>query len=63
MGTATVTLTREQLTLVVKGVPAQVCARCGKEYVAAEITSQLLKADEDAASSGVQMDIREYKAT
>ena len=49
--------------LVVKGVPAQVCARCSEEYVAAEITSQLLKAAEDAASSGVQVDIREYKAT
>ena len=63
METAPVTLTREQLTLVVKGVPAQVCARCGEEYVAAAITSQLLKAAQDAASSGVQMDIREYKAT
>ncbi len=62
LGTATVTLTREQLTLVVKGVPAQVCASCGEEYVAAEITSQLLKAAEDASSSGVQVDIREYQA-
>ena len=53
-GTATVTLTREQLTLVVKGVPAQVCTSCGEEYVASDITSQLLKAAEDAASSGVQ---------
>ena len=32
-GTATVTLTRDQLTLVVKGVPAQVCDNCGEEYV------------------------------
>ena len=61
-GTATVTLTREQLTLVVKGVPAQVCASCGEEYVGSEITSQLLKAAEDEAASGVQVDIREYKA-
>ncbi len=62
LGTATVTLTREQLTLVVKGVPAQVCDSCGEEYVGSEITSQLLKAAEDAASSGVQVDVREYKA-
>ena len=62
LGTATVTLTREQLTLVVKGVPAQVCASCCEEYVGSEITSQLLKAAEDAASSGVQVDLREYKA-
>ncbi len=62
LGTATVTLTREQLTLVVKGVPAQVCASCGEEYVGSAITSKLLKAAEDAASSGVQVDVREYKA-
>ncbi len=62
LGTATVTLSREQLTLVVKGVPAQVCNRCGEEYVASEITSQLLKAAEDASSSGVQVNIREYQA-
>ncbi len=62
LGTATVTLTREQLTLVVKGVPAQVCTSCGEEYVGSEIASQLLIAAEDAASSGVQVDVREYKA-
>ena len=60
LGTATVTLTRDQLTLVVKGVPAQVCASCGEEYVTSEITSQLLKAAEEAAASGVQVDVREY---
>ena len=46
--------------LAVKGVPAQECASCGEEYVGSEITSQLLKAAE--ASSGVQVDIREYQA-
>ena len=57
-GTATVTLTREQLTLVVKGVPAQVCENCGEEYV----TAQLLKVAEEAARTGVQVDVREYVA-
>lgn len=61
-GTATVTLTRDQLTLVVKGVPAQVCHNCGEEYVAEDVTDQLLKIAEDAAQSGVQVDAREYVA-
>ena len=32
-GTATVTLSRDQLTLVVKSVPAQVCENCGEGYI------------------------------
>ncbi len=32
-GTTTVTLTRGETTLVVKGVPACVCSNCGEEYV------------------------------
>jgi YgiT-type zinc finger domain-containing protein len=59
-GTATVTLTRDQLTLVVKGVPAQVCANCGEEYVEENVTSQLLQVAEEAARAGVQVDVREY---
>ena len=34
VGVATVTLERDGLTLVVKGVPAQVCSNCGEQYVA-----------------------------
>ena len=59
-GTATVTLTREQLTLVVKDVPAEVCDNCGEEYVDADITSRLLQTADDAARSGVQVDVRQY---
>jgi YgiT-type zinc finger domain-containing protein len=59
-GTATVTLTRDQLTLVVKGVPAQVCQNCGEEYVDENITAQLLRVAEEAAQAGVEVDVREY---
>ena len=61
-GTATVTLTREQLTLVVKDVPAQVCKNCGEEYIDADITARLIQTAEEAAQSGVQVDVREYMA-
>ena len=59
-GTATVTLAREQLTLVVKDVPAQVCENCGEEYIDADITARLIQTAEEAAQSGVQVDVREY---
>ena len=61
-GAATVTLSREQLTLVVKGVPAQVCENCCEEYVDANTTAQLLHTAEEAVQSGVQVDVRRYIA-
>ena len=62
LGAATVTLSREQLTLVVKGVPAEVCENCGEEYVDADTTAQLLHTAEEAVQSGVQVDVRRYIA-
>ncbi len=59
-GQATVTLERNGTTLVIKGVPANVCANCGEEYVDEGITAKLLKTADEAARSGVQVDVREY---
>jgi YgiT-type zinc finger domain-containing protein len=61
-GKATVTLARDQLTLVVKRVPAEVCANCGEEYLAEETTKQLLATAEEAALAGVEVDVREFVA-
>ena len=61
-GKATVTLVRNQLTLVVKGVPAEVCENCGEEYVDEATTTRLLETAEDAARAGVEVDVREYLA-
>ena len=61
-GKTTVTLEREGMTLVFKSVPADVCTNCGEAYVGERVSSQLLKVAEDAARSGVQVDVREYVA-
>lgn len=61
-GKATVTLERDGTTLVIKGVPAQVCANCGEEYVDEATTNRLLETAEEAARAGVQVDVREYAA-
>ena len=60
LGVTTVTLERNGLTLVVKGVPAHVCSNCGEEYVDEETTEQLLATAEDSARAGVLVDIRAY---
>lgn len=61
-GTTTVTLEREALTLVVKGVPAQACPNCGEEYVDEVVAAQLLSLVDQAERAGVQVDIRQYAA-
>jgi len=59
-GTATVTLVRGGLTLVVKGVPAQVCEVCGEEYLDEQTTARLLEDAERAAHQGVQVEVRTF---
>ncbi len=61
-GKTTVTLERGATTVVIKNVPAQVCSNCGEEYVADDVTERLLKYAEEAVSSGVLVDVREYMA-
>jgi ribosomal protein L32 len=48
--------------MVVKCVPAQVCPNCGEAYVSEHIASELLEDAENKASTGAQVEIREYVA-
>jgi len=59
-GKTTVTLERGGTTLVVKGVPASICANCGEEYVDEEATARILRSAEEAVRARVQVDVREY---
>jgi YgiT-type zinc finger domain-containing protein len=61
-GVTTLTLTRDALTLVVRNVPAHVCANCGEAYVDESIAARLLEAAEEAVQAGVQVEVREYVA-
>jgi YgiT-type zinc finger domain-containing protein len=61
-GKATVTLERGGATVVVRGVPARVCANCGEEYVDERTAAELSKTADAAAQTGVQVDIRDYVA-
>jgi YgiT-type zinc finger domain-containing protein len=61
-GRVTVTLERDGTTLVIKNVPADICANCGEEYVNAETTELLLRTAEEAVKSGVQVSVRDYVA-
>lgn len=61
-GKATLVLERGMTTLVIKGVPALVCNNCGEEYVDEAAGREVLNIAEQAARSGVQVEIRDYEA-
>ena len=61
-GTATVTLERDSMTLVVNHVSARVCPNCGEEYINEEAATRLLVTVEQSTRAGVQVDVREYAA-
>jgi len=61
-GKVTVTLERDGTTLIVRGVPAEVCENCGEEYVEDSAAMKLLETAEEAARAGAHLDIREFAA-
>jgi YgiT-type zinc finger domain-containing protein len=59
-GKVTVTLERDGTTLIVRGVPAEICENCGEEYVEDSAAARLLETAEEAARTGAHLDIREF---
>jgi YgiT-type zinc finger domain-containing protein len=58
----TTTFERDDATIVIKGVPAEICDSCGEGYLSSEVTKELLLKAEAAANRGVQVDICQYIA-
>ena len=61
-GYTTATLAKGNTTVVFQDVPAQVCGNCGEAFFSEATTTQLLKLAQSAATSGVQVEVREYLA-
>lgn len=61
-GFVTVTLERDRMTLVIKGVPAQVCSNCGEHYLDSATTAKLLQEAEQTAATGVEFEVRSFAA-
>jgi len=61
-GTATLTLERGPLTMVVRHVPAQICDNCGEDYIDEAATQEVLTQAETAASEGVTVEVGEFAA-
>ncbi|MEW6139268.1 MAG: type II toxin-antitoxin system MqsA family antitoxin [Thermodesulfobacteriota bacterium] len=61
-GRVTVSLQRGETTVIIKGVPAQVCENCGEYYLDEEITEQVLSMAEDAVKKNVEVEILRFAA-
>lgn len=61
-GRVTVALTRGELTVVIKDVPAQVCENCGEYYLSDDITDKVLKLAELSAARNAEVEILRFAA-
>ncbi len=61
-GKVTVTLEREQTTVLIKEVPAQVCQNCGEYYLDEDISARLMQSAESAVKNGAEIEILRYVA-
>ena len=59
-GTTTVTLQRDQATVVFMSVPAEVCDTCGEAFVDEAITDRLLADAEKAATQDTKHTVQLY---
>jgi YgiT-type zinc finger domain-containing protein len=61
-GFVTVSLHRENTTVLQKGVPADVCSNCGEYYLSQETTKHLLEKASRAAREHTEIEIIQYAA-
>lgn len=61
-GTVTVPLQRGEATVIIKGVPGEVCENCGEYYLSEDITGKILALGEEAVKKGAEVEIIRFAA-
>lgn len=61
-GATTVLLQRGETTVVIKGVPAEICDNCGEYYLSEETTRQVLALAEAAVAQGAEVEVLRFAA-
>ncbi len=61
-GKVTVPLQREEATILVKGVSAEICNTCGEYYLSDSVTGKVLELGEEAIKKGVEVEILRFAA-
>ena len=62
LGAATVTLARDGATVVMKGVPAEICDNCGEYYLDEAMTERVLSMAEQAVARGAEVEVCRFAA-
>lgn len=61
-GLVTVALNRDDLTVVIKQVPAQVCENCGEYYLSDDVTERVLQQATVSAERNAEVEILRFAA-
>lgn len=61
-GEVDVVLQRNECTIIIKNVPADVCENCGEYYLSEDVTGKILERAEDAVTKGAEVEILKYAA-
>jgi YgiT-type zinc finger domain-containing protein len=61
-GTVTTTLQRDETTVILKGVPAEICDNCGENYFSEQIAGAVLDRAEAAVRNGAEVEILQFAA-
>ena len=59
-GVTNTSITRGDVTVVVKGVPAEICSNCGEPYLTPTVSKRLKDEFKDAEKAGVEFMVRKY---
>ena len=61
-GNVTVTLQRDETTVIIKDVPGEVCENCGEYYLSETVTGQVLEIAEEAAERHAEIEVIRFAA-
>lgn len=61
-GLATVTLHRNQSTIIIKDVPAQICKNCGEYYLSEDISARVMALAKNAVKQNAEIEILRFAA-
>jgi YgiT-type zinc finger domain-containing protein len=58
----TVTLQRGEATVIIRGVPGEVCRNCGEYFLSEGVTGEVLARADRAIENGAEVEILRYAA-
>jgi YgiT-type zinc finger domain-containing protein len=61
-GIVTFPIQKGATTIILKGVPAEVCDTCGEQFFSEEVTDKIMKVVDEAVKKGAEVEILRFAA-